>query len=48
MEIIEAVGSDFAFPSQTLYLSRDGGIAPPPQISSQSLPDEATPSASAS
>ena len=28
MTIIEAVGSDFAFPSQTLYRSRDGGIAP--------------------
>ena len=28
MEIVAASGSGFAFPSQTLYLSRDGGLDP--------------------
>ena len=42
MAIVEAVGSDFAFPSQTLYMSQDGGVAEgmPMPMAAQSSEEE--------
>lgn len=46
MEILEAVGSDFAFPSRTIYMAQDGGIPdatelPPVDQTQPSPPDDA-------
>jgi MscS family membrane protein len=36
MDIVEAAGTGFAFPSQTMYVARDGGRTPAPPSSSVS------------
>jgi len=42
MELIEAEGTGFAFPSQTLYLTRDKGIATPKPATAEVVPGSDT------
>jgi len=36
MDLVEACGTGFAFPSQTLYLARDQAPTPPPPLNPDS------------